>query len=471
MIGLGWMGGRQAIVAMLIGVATLLSVGVASAADSVRVAIGDFTGSGSSVRGIGVFQGALKRLGGVGIESTRSFQNEARRMGVKGDLPGDADALIQVSAAVDVDAIVYMHIERSRKRRRDKVLRLEVYAGRNGQLVGEHNVRVSRGRLTRSVWKKAARSVEQDLYDALEVRPPASKRRAEPMEMPVTDLSDGGGDARRGGRDRYGDGGRMGSSLEDDLGDDDAGGEGQMFRLAGGIALLSRSFDYKATDQSPKFNPGGIQYDSAMVPGFALDAEYYPFVRMTRGFARGFGLHLRFEKVFVNTEQTVQTDQGPTVQELPTSHNHFLLRAMYRHRFNPRPDSIEVHGGLGFGVLSFQMADNEEYNGALYQYFDITLGAYAPLSTQYFAIDLRASVMPAVSLGETVKELGEAAATFGFRVYAGLASAVSQNIDLSAGFEYTGFSSTISGAGRDGREGDTAEDTYVGIRILGGYRF
>jgi opacity protein-like surface antigen len=459
--------------AMLVSaLAVLLGAGAAAAADSVRVAIGDFTGSGASTRGIGVFQGALKRLGGVGIESTRSFQNEARRMGVKRDIPGDSDALIQVSAAVDVDAIIYMHIERSRKRRRDKILRLDVYAGRNGRLVGEHSVRVSRGRLTRSVWKKAARAVEQDLYDSLEVRPPPPKRRSEPMEMPVTDL-DGGrdrGDDRR--RDRYTDIGRMGSSLGDGRDDDDDGvAGGEMFRLAGGISLLSRSFDYKATDQSPKFNPGGIQYDSAMVPGFALDAEYYPFVRMTRGFAKGFGLHLRFEKVFVNTEQTVQTDTGPTVQALETSHNHFLLRAMYRHKFNPRPDSIEVHGGLGFGVLSFQMAENEEYNGALYQYFDITLGAYAPLSTQYFAIDLRASVMPAVSLGETVEELGEAAATFGFRVYAGLASAVSKNIDLSAGFEYTGFSSTISGAGRDGREGNTAEDTYVGIRVLGGYRF
>ncbi|MGK0360544.1 MAG: opacity protein-like surface antigen [Bradymonadia bacterium] len=443
----------------ILGVSVLLIAGTVSAADSVRVAVGDFTGSGSSVRGIGVFQGALKRLGGIGIESTRSFQSEARRMGVTRDLPRDESALIQVSAAVDVDAIIYMEISRSK--RRDKVLRLEVYAGRNGRLLGEHDVRVSRGRLTRSVWQKAAKAVEQDLYEALNVRPPPPARRDAPIEMPLTDLAgprDGGG---------Y-DGSRLGGRLDDDP--DEQPGAGKMFRIAGGIALLSRSFRYTATDRSPKFNPGGIQYESALVPGFALDAEYYPFAK-SQGFAKGFGLQLRFEKVFVNTEQEVQTEAGSTIQALETSHAHFLLRAIYRHRFNERPDSIEVHGGLGFGVLSFQMAENDEYNGVLYQYFDLTIGAYAPLSTQYLAMDVRASVMPAVTLGDTVEELGEVASTFGFRIYAGLASLVTPSVTLTAGFEYTGFNSAITGAGRDGREGETAEDAFVGVRIMGGYRF
>lgn len=448
-----------------LGLGVLLIVGTAGAAESVRVAIGDFTGSGSSVRGIGVFQGALKRLGGIGIESTRSFQSEARRMGVSRDLPGDERALIQVSAAVDVDAIIYMDIARSSRRRRDKVLRLSVYAGRNGRLLGEHDVRVSRGRLTRSEWRKAARAVEQDIYDALNVRPPPPPRRAAPIEMPVTDLGAVRRDDDR--RDDYG-GGRLGDRLDEDPDADDSAGH--MFRLAGGIALLSRSFRYTATDQSPKFNPGGIQYESALVPGFALDAEYHPFAK-SKGFARGFGLQMRFEKVFVNTEQEVQTESGPTIQALETSHAHFLLRAMYRHRFNERPDSIEVHGGLGFGVLSFQMAENEEYNGVLYQYFDVTVGAYAPLSTQYLAMDVRASLLPAVGLGDTVEELGEVASTFGFRIYAGLASLVTSSVTLAAGFEYTGFNSAITGAGRDGREGETAEDAFVGVRLLGGYRF
>lgn len=447
----------------ILGASLLLLAGAANAADSVRVAVGDFTGSGSSVRGIGVFQGELKRLGGIGIESTRSFQSEARRMGVTRDLPRNESALIQVSAAVDVDAIIYMDISRHQRRRRDKVLHLEVYAGRNGRLLGEHDVRVSRGRLTRSVWKKAAKAVEQDLYEALNVRPPPPPRRDAPIEMPVTDLGAGG---RRDGRDDY-DGGRLGGRLDEDP---DDSGAGQMFRLAGGIALLSRSFRYTATDTSPKFNPGGIQYESALVPGFALDAEYYPFAK-SKGFARGFGLQLRFEKVFVNTEQEVQTEDGPTIQPLETSHAHFSLRAMYRHKFNERPDSIEVHGGLGFGVLSFQMAENDEYNGVLYQYFDVTIGAYAPLSTQYLAMDVRASLMPAVSLGDTVEELGEVASTFGFRIYAGLASLVTPSVTLAAGFEYTGFNSAITGAGRDGREGETAEDAFVGVRLLGGYRF
>lgn len=438
----------------------------AAAADSVRIAVGDFTGRGASTRGIGVFQGELKRLGGIGIESTRSFQNEARRMGVDRDLPRNASAMIQVSAAIDVDAIIYMYLEPGR--RRDTTLRLDVYAGRNGKLIGERSVRVSRGRLTRTVWRKAAKAIEQDLYDSLEVRPPPPPRRSEPIEMPLTNLERRDGDRRDDRRgDRRGD--DLGDRLDPDL--DAVPGERKMFHLSGGLALLSRSFRYTASDDSPKFNPGGIQYESAMVPGFALDAEIYPFVRLARNFARGFGFQLRFEKVFVNTEQEVQTETGPTIQALETSHAHFLVRAMYRYRFRETPESIEVHGGIGFGVLSFQMAENEEYNGALYQYFDLTVGAYAPLSTQYFAMDLRVSLMPAVSLGDTVEELGADASTFGFRIYAGLASLVTDALQLSAGFEYTGLNSTINGAGRDGREGETAEDAYVGVRLLGGYRF
>lgn len=419
------------------------------AQEAVRVVVGDYTGQGADSSGITAFQAALKRLKGVGVASNGSYEAKSRELGLDGVLPDDANALIDTSAAVDVDAVLYMRLV---PRGRDAELVVKVYAGRNGQVIGEHAIKVKKGKPSKATWTQAARTVEADIYASLDVQaPPPRRRQPDPEVLPERVVEP---TPRR-------------RSDEDEDEEDEEPGDFKMFRVSAGLSLLARTFKYTAAADSPQFSDGGIQYESALVPGFALEAEIHPLRSVA-----GLGLELRYEKVFVSTEQEVKLNDGRTkTQPLDTSHNHLLLRALYRHAFSASPTSPSIMGALGFGLLSFSVAENDEYNGVSYRYLDATLGGYLPLGSPLIAVDIKASLLPVVSLGDTVQEVGKEAATFGWRVYAGLGSQLSGGFTASGGFEYTSMASTVTGAGRGGRVGKTADDTFLGLRLLGGYRF
>ena len=91
--------------------------------------------------------------------------------------------------------------------------------------------------------------------------------------------------------------------------------------------------------------------------------------------------------------------------------------------------------------------------------------------TPIAALDVQVSLLPVVSLGDTVRELGAEASTFGWRTYLGLGSRFGSGLTASAGVEYLSMASDVTGAGRGGRQGKTAEDTYLGLRFLAGYQF
>jgi hypothetical protein len=428
----------------------LLWASLAQAQESVRVVVGllaDYTNKADEAGGIAAFQGALRKLKGVGVEAHGTWLARVGELGLEAALPNDPYAVVDATAAVDVDAVLYLKLQ---PKGRDADLVVQVYAGRSGQMLGEHVIKVKKGKPTKATWTQAARSIEADIYATLDAQaPPPRRRKPDPEPMPEIPVDP---EPRRRG--------------DNDEDEDENPGDFKMFRLQAGLSLLARTFDYKATADSPQFSDGGIQYESAMVPGIALEAEIHPLRSL-----QGLGFSLRYEKVFVSTEQEVQLNDGRTkTQPLDTSHNHILVRALYRHRFSQSPSAIELVGGLGFGLLSFAVAENDEYNGVSYRYLDVTAGGYVPFGTPLAALDVQFSLLPVVSLGDTVEELGEQASTTGWRVYAGMASLFGA-FSASGGLEYTSMSSAITGAGRGGRKGKTADDSFLGLRLMGGYRF
>ena len=164
-------------------------------------------------------------------------------------------------------------------------------------------------------------------------------------------------------------------------------------------------------------------------------------------------------------EEVGQTAPEETV--LTTDHSHLLLRALYRHRFS---GGQELVGHAGAGFLTFAIAANDEYNGVEYTYMDLGARAVIPLSSPAASLDLRFALMPAVSLGETVTELGGDASTIGYRAYAGLLSVLRSGLCLRAGAEYSAFESDITGEGRSLRKGISSSDGYLGLRVMAGYR-
>lgn len=434
-----------------------LLVPVTGWANDLRVAVGDLAGPGAGRKQLIRWQRALKKLGGLRIQSTGDFKKQARAMQAQDLIPQDSRALTDVSAVLEVDVVLYGSVVRADQRTwpgsagDDRVLLVSIYSGKDGRFVAEEIVEVPRGKLTASVWRKAAVAVEPYLGEASVAGAPEPAMRFDTVPVdpePVRPEPR----ARTETPEDYGPG----------------AGTFPLFRLHGGLALLSRDFDYTAAADSPLFAEGGIQYASAIVPGMALDVEAYPLARLTDGAGRGFGLGMRFEKVFLETEQTVTGPDGEqVVSTLETSHSHVLLRLLYRYVL---AGGTELSGHLGLGFLGFEIQENPEYDGVSYTYLTVGAGGHVPLGSPLIAVDLRASILPYVGVGDSVDELGAEASSFGWRAYGGIALVV-DDLSLQFGIEYTGIGTEITGEGRGGRKGTEATDRYIGARLMAGYRF
>lgn len=451
-------GAARRVVGPLMVLLLCLGVPLDGFAKDLRVAVGDLAGRGTGRKTLIRWQRALKRLGGVRIQSTGDFKKQARAMQAQDLIPQDAAALTDVCAVLEVDVVVYGSVVRADQRTwpgsggSDRVMLVSIYSGKDGRFVAEEIVEVPRGKLSNDVWRKAAVAVEPYLGEASVAGAPEPSMRFDavplepdpPRRPEVRERTETPEDYRPGA------------------------GQYPLLRLHAGIALLSRDFDYTAAADSPLFAEGGIQYASAIVPGIALDVEAYPLTKLLDGAGRGLGLGMRFEKVFLETEQTVTGPDGEqVVTTLETSHSHVLPRLLYRHVFG---GGTEVVGHLGVGFLGFEIQENPEYNGVAYTYLTLGAGGHIPLGSPMMAVDLRAALMPYVGVGDSVDELGAEASSFGYRLYGGVASLVGA-ISLQIGIEYTGISTEISGEGRGGRRGTESTDRYIGARLMGGYRF
>lgn len=435
---------------------SLLLTRPAHAAD-LRVAVGDLAGPRVGRNELIALQRALTRLGGVEIQSTGDFKKQAGAMQVSDIIPQDAAALTDVSGVLEVDVVLYGAIvppdDRTwpGARDADKVMLVSVYSGRDGRFVAEEVVRIRDGRLNDAVWRAAATAVEPYLGDAATAAPPPEPDRRSFRPEPVEPLPPV--------RDR--------TRTPEDL-DLDTAGNWPLVRLAAGLALLSRDFDYTAAPDSPLFAAGGVQYASSLVPGFALDAEFFPLSRSLDGPARGIGVGITFEKVFLDTDSTITGPDGTQqTASLETSHSHLLPRVIYRYFF---PGGTEIGGQIGLGFLTFSIQDNPEYNGVAYTYLTLGASGRIPLGSPVLAVDLRAAVLPWVGVGDSAAELGGEASSSGFQLYGGIATQVDA-LSIQIGVEYTGISSDITGEGRGGRIGVEATDRYVGARLMAGYRF
>ena len=128
-----------------------------SAAAQLRVVVGDLSGPKMGRKQIIGFQRALKRLGGVKIQSTGDFKKQARAMRVEDLIPQDAAALTDVCQVLEVDVALYATLLRPDGRTwygagpKDRVLSVSVYSGVDGRFVDEQVVQVPRGRLTGKV--------------------------------------------------------------------------------------------------------------------------------------------------------------------------------------------------------------------------------------------------------------------------------------------------------------------------------
>ncbi|MEE2757576.1 MAG: hypothetical protein VYA30_13050 [Myxococcota bacterium] len=440
--------------------------------DPIYVVVGRIDGISRVRRNQQRFERALSAHSEIRVINSRKFNDEAQTLGVIDMLPEDATSLERVCERVDIDAAIYVQVEPAGA---DSRVTVTVYAALEGRYVGEQVIRVPNGRMNTEVWQVASDAILPDLKRVLGQQQPSVIRRPAPINRRPRVGFESRNQRRGDARQRTRRGRELGRRI-DELPVDDAVMAKQPrtassqpigeFRL--GLMSLGRNFVYTASPESQVFNRGGIDYQLGLVPGFAIETHFKPFSRQ-RGAAKGLGLRLFYEKAFFRTQQTVtQQDQSQTTTLLDSRHDHFGGYLTYTHSFGAKG---ELGGYLGFGHLIFELSENQEYTGTSYTYLDTGISGFVPFGTQLLGFSGRAGLIPYGSLGDTVQELGGAATVFGYRVYLGLESRFDFGLILSGGFEYTAFGSTVTGTGRDGRIGESADDHFMVLRFQGGYRF
>ncbi len=419
-------------------------------AQQARVVVGGMLGVRNSRQAIIGLQRALKKQG-FSIQSTKSFLAEARSRGLARRLPSDAQALVDLCGVMNVDAVIYVKRTRPardtwpRARRSDRVLDTIVYSGHDGSVLTLKAIRAPRGRLTREVWNNTARALSGGIGQALAPPPPPPppplriesepQRRPQPTQTPED----------------------IGSVAD------------PMLVMHAGLSFRSRSFQWKAAGSSAVFKNGGIEYDSALVPGIGIEGEFYPF-RNSSTVARGIGFGVQFDKVFLETEQKEIVSAGEA-GNLETSHQQLRLRILYERAIGVAADALRLQAVIGMGWLSFDVAGGDDYRGTSYQFFEVGGGAVIPLGSPLFNLEARFTYVPTADLGDTVEEVGDSATATGFNLQTGMLLSMPEGLTARIGLDYQVFSIVPTGAGRDGRVGAEADDAYLGFRIQAGYRF
>ncbi len=250
-----------------------------------------------------------------------------------------------------------------------------------------------------------------------------------------------------------------------------------IFRGVAGLAIAERDFEssFSAAHGGP-FSEGGLSYNSSMVPGFAIDLEFYPLRFAMQNAASGLGLHFRYEKLFLTTEQTgiANSPNGENVfnqKDLETFFHNMSIGLLYRKRLGSKLTSPEILGGIDFERFGLTINGSSTYCGALYNALALSAGASIPLGTRYVSADLVAQVLPFASLGDYTEELGGDVSTFGYALEAGLTARIQKGFLARAAFEWRSLSNDITGQGRNHREGITAEDHYMTLRFMLGYEY
>ncbi|MSP74017.1 MAG: hypothetical protein EXR76_17940 [Myxococcales bacterium] len=426
-----------------------------AAAQPVHVVIVGVRGKGAGAPVIQGLQVALEKLKNISFESTRNFLAEAGQRGLGDTVETDPKAMSTVARALEIDSVVRGELTSS-ARTKDKVLTLSVFNGGDGKLLGEEVVTLPAGKLSAKVYSQAARAIEPYLRLG-------DHRHITPGPLAASEPKLSGAEE-----------GQTEAVVEPD---DEGEALDPAVRLRAGLATMKRSFDYKARLGSPLFFEKGITYESSLSPGFAVQAEVFPLAFSKHGPLARIGVALDFAKTFLSTVQTIsETAMGEipattSTRKLETSHSALRAGLMYRHPFWQGEKAPEIMGGLGYGRLSFKLEDNPEYRGTELSYFDVALGFVMPLGTPLAVADVTFRLMPSVDHGTSVQELSKTADTLGYAVAAGLGSRFDGGFGVRLGLDYSVFSSQLAGAGRGGRLGKSAEDSYLGLQLQAAYTY
>ncbi len=229
-----------------------------------------------------------------------------------------------------------------------------------------------------------------------------------------------------------------------------------MVDAAVGLTLVARSFQYG--DHRDRLR----DYDSSLVPGFALGLEAYPLQLVTRGLAANFGVALSYGQVFTLTSKV---DDGSSDDAMATTLSESEIGVRLRHRFSSGWIAKAI---VGYGRIAFHIdwgSREPELLDATHDFARVGGALDVPLSEKLRA---SASIAYLAVLGSGA--LGGAGGG-GFDLSAGADWRLTPQLSAGPRVRLTRLAIADPATADDGVEPNSATDQYVGGSLTTTYAF
>lgn len=390
-----------------------------------------------------------------------------------GSLSRSAETIVATCQRVQCDVVVFG--ETSRKKRFIH-LKVSVYDGGTGRLIGTKSAKVRLGRPIKKIAAGLGRSTSGYL-----ARGRASKSDAAVASSTETSAAESATTPVLGEEENpLGDDAKpvhaaTAKTSDDEDKDDDEGDSSKkkrskfsgLFNGTIGMAFTQRSYSLtpKQGTAAPSEYKGGGFY-----PEIVVELNLYPLVLFDLKALRTLGIGVSFSRpISISTELS-----GTSVN---TSAMSLGFDLHYRYLLSAKATSPSFVGFFGFGLNEFALQPNPILATFSYQFFRFGLGARVPILTPLFALEGMFELHPVLSPGqEAVDTYGKSGGGFGIGFRGGISGEMSFGVTYFAGVELLTFGSSFDGLDpaqftprpgySDRFEPTSGSDTY--LRILTG---
>lgn len=185
-----------------------------------------------------------------------------------------------------------------------------------------------------------------------------------------------------------------------------------------------------------------IDYDGSAYPAIAVDLDFFPIRLATTSPASGLGLSIDFRRSFL-----LESKLQATTDAYKTALTALDIRLAYQLILAKAPLTIDFTAGWGMFYYSIENASRDGLPVVSFEYMNILLGAIFGITAvdPWLTIDVGGTVRIPFSWGEAAPAYGGKGSGIGGTVILGLRGDIAVGLFWSAGFEYTGFSTTHEG--------------------------
>jgi len=409
---------------------------VAALATLTPVASAQHTGVvlGFSGRGAGtarqVVVGAID--GTVQLERKATVESTARRLGADLSTP---DGMTQVASELRISLFVAGEVSGSRRRQRVTVI---TYDGQGVEMGRREGITVRRGRAGRRSLEQAAVELVQEAVVELDRR--ADAQRQQELLADQREIS------------------HIDTEAPPEEEESSTPSELPVFVALLGVGGRNRNADIALDSGATRV------YDSGFFPELSLRLISHPLA------GSGGALAGIFAQLDLAIALGLKTTDDVTGDEFDTSALRFLLAAGYLAQVG----SVYVGGSLGFGLDTFDLAENTVMSSADYSHLRIGLIGRVPVIDEdahdlWFQLD--AGLRLVLGTGELAPMFGESASATGFDVEGSFMGGLAMGLAYALRFGLKTYSLSFEGPGM--MPADTAvdgTDTAIVITANIGYQ-